>query len=64
MNDSTRSRGFFAFIGTAKSEFYLRGGDGTPFRSTCLRNREFHPFSYVDVCILQYVMQSILFTLT
>ncbi len=45
MKDSTRSRGFFAFIGTAKSEFYVREGDGTRFRSTWFRNREFHPFS-------------------
>lgn len=38
-NDSTRSRSFFGFIGTAKSEFYGRGGDGTRFRSW-LRNLE------------------------
>jgi hypothetical protein len=61
-NDSTRSRSFFGFIGTAKSEFYVRGGDGTRFRSW-LRNREFNPFSYVDMCIFEHMVPSILFTI-
>lgn len=40
VNSSSRSRGFFAFVGTAKSEFYVREDDGTRLRSAWFRNLE------------------------
>ncbi|KAG0629606.1 hypothetical protein M758_1G116400 [Ceratodon purpureus] len=42
LKKSKASRGSFAFVGTAKSEFYVRGSDGTRLTSTSwLQNLEF-----------------------